>query len=129
MTQGTLQTRKLLLLPFIIVARHGKFGLLAGLLAGLALPGTAALLRPRIPEMVTLLLFLTAFRIGFRDTVHNMRAILRTTAAVLVLQLAMPLVFLCALWLAELPLSPLALAITLLLSAPSVTGAANFTIL
>ncbi len=129
MRQGKLQARKLVLSPFIIVARNGKFGLIAGLLAGLALPGMAAILRPWIPEMVALLLFLTAFRIGFQETVHNLRAMVRTAATVLVLQMVLPLLFLSALCLADLPLSPLALAITLMLSAPSVTGSANFTIL
>lgn len=119
----------MILAPLTFVARHGKLALIAGLAAGLALPGLAASLRPWIPEMVALLLFLTAFRIGPRDTVENLGAVSRTAGAVLVLQLALPLAFLAGLGALGLPLSPLALAVVLMLSAPSVTGAANFAIL
>ncbi|KUJ73304.1 hypothetical protein AVO45_14530 [Ruegeria marisrubri] len=111
------------------IARHGKFGLIAGLIAGIALPGLAGALRHWIPEMVALLLFLTAFRIGPRDTMESLGALTRTAGTALVLQLALPLAFLGGLALLGLPLSPLALAVTLVLAAPSVTGAANFAIL
>ncbi|TMV03324.1 hypothetical protein FGK63_19755 [Ruegeria sediminis] len=111
------------------VARHGKLGLIAGLVAGIALPGLAGVLRYWIPEMVAFLLFLTAFRIGPRDTIESLDALRRTATAALVLQLALPLIFLALLALIGLPLSPLALAVALMLAAPSVTGAANFAIL
>lgn len=119
----------MILSPLILIARYGKLGLIAGLAAGIALPELAVTLRPWIPEMVALLLFLTAFRIGPRDTVENLASVKRTVATMLVLQLALPLAFVSALALLGLPFSPLALAVTLMLSAPSVTGSANFAIL
>ncbi|MEX0320500.1 MAG: hypothetical protein AB3N21_21300 [Ruegeria sp.] len=111
------------------IARHGKLGLIAGLLAGLALPDLAAKLRPWIPEMVAFLLFLTAFRIGPVEAAGGLDALTRTTGSVLVLQLLLPLGFLVGLRLLGLPLTPLAMAIALVLAAPSVTGSANFAIL
>ncbi|GGH34837.1 hypothetical protein SAMN05444007_1084 [Cribrihabitans marinus] len=115
--------------PLVFLARHGKLILIAGLVAGIALPGVAATLRPWIPEMVALLLFLTAFRIGPSDTIETLDAVARTTRAVLILQLVLPLGFLGLLYLLGQPLSPLSLAVALMLSAPSVTGSANFSIL
>ncbi|SDE23162.1 hypothetical protein [Ruegeria marina] len=111
------------------IARHGKLGLIAGLVAGLALPGVAAAMRPWIPELVAFLLFLTAFRIGPVDAAGKLNDLTRTARAVLVLQLALPLGFLLLLKLFGLPMTPLALAAALVLAAPSVTGSANFTIL
>lgn len=110
-------------------ARHGRLCLVAGLVAGLTLPGLAAALRPWLPQMVAGLLFLTAFRIGPRDAVQGLGALGRTAAAVLVLQLALPLAAVALLLGFGLPLTPLAVAVVLMLSAPSVTGAPNFAIL
>ena len=45
-----------------IVARNGRLCLVAGLLAGLALPGVAAALRPSLPALVAVLLFLLSLR-------------------------------------------------------------------
>lgn len=111
------------------IARHGKLGLIAGLVGGLALPGVAAMMRPWIPELVAFLLFLTAFRIGPVDAAGKLNDLTRTARAVLILQLALPLGFLMLLKLTGLPMTPLALAAALVLAAPSVTGSANFTIL
>ena len=44
------------------VARHGRWGLVLGLIAGLTLPTLAAAMRPWLPQMVAGLLFLTALR-------------------------------------------------------------------
>lgn len=111
------------------IARHGKLGLIFGLVAGLFMPGLAAVLRPWIPEMVALLLFLTAFRIGPVEAVDSLGALTRTATTALVLQLVLPLGFLALLWMLGLSLSPLAMAAVLVLAAPSVTGSANFSIL
>ncbi|MFV0514965.1 MAG: hypothetical protein ACK5MY_15255 [Jhaorihella sp.] len=111
------------------VARHARLCLVLGLLAGLTLPGLAAVLRPWLPQLVALLLFLTAFRIGLREAVQSLGALGRTAAAVLVLQLVLPLAAVALLRVLGLPLGPLAVAVVLLLSAPSVTGAPNFTLM
>ncbi|MBT3141389.1 hypothetical protein KL867_10025 [Ruegeria litorea] len=116
-------------LGLAFIARHGKFGLIIGLVAGLLLPGLAAVMRPWIPEMVALLLFLTAFRIGPVEAVESLDALTRTAATALVLQLVLPLGFIACLWVFGLSLTPLAMAAVLVLAAPSVTGSANFSIL
>lgn len=111
------------------VARHGRLGLMVGLAAGLALPGLASVMRPWIPQLVALLLFLTAFRIGPVDAAGSLADLTRTARRVLVLQLALPILFLLGLRLLGLPVTPLALVLALVLAAPSVTGSANFSIL
>ena len=110
-----------------LVARHGRVALVLGLLAGLALPDTAQMLRPWLPQMVAGLLFLTAFRIGAQAALGGLSDSITTLKAVLVLQLALPLVALAlfaALGIAD---TPVAIAIILMLSAPSVTGSPNIT--
>ena len=111
------------------VARHGRIVLIAGLAAGVLMPELALGLRGWIPHMVAVLLFLTAFRIGFSGTMENLQALRRTIVAVLLLQLAAPVVFLGLVLGLGLPVTPLLLAVALVLAAPSVTGAANFAIL
>lgn len=110
-------------------ARHGKVCLILGLLAGLMLPGLAAWLRPYLPQMIAVLLFMTAFRIGPRDAVDNLGALRRTAGLLLLLQLALPLLVIALLGVFGVPWTPLAMAVVLLLAAPSVTGTPNFTIL
>ncbi|MDU8912987.1 hypothetical protein [Aestuariicoccus sp. MJ-SS9] len=109
-------------------ARHARWCLILGLLAGLALPGVAATLRPWLPHMVSALLFLTAFRLGPR-AVLAAGAGWPSLSAVLVLQLVLPLVVLLALLAFGLATSPFALAVVLMLSAPSITGTPNFAIM
>ncbi|MDE4133925.1 hypothetical protein PXK00_12450 [Phaeobacter sp. QD34_3] len=111
------------------VARHGRAALVLGLLAGLLLPDLARLLRPWIPQLVALLLFLTAFRIGARAALGGLADGLSSLRAVLVLQLALPLAALLLFWLIGIETTPAAIAILLMLSAPSVTGSPNITLL
>lgn len=110
-------------------ARHGRSALVLGLLAGLLLPGLAAALRPWLPQMVAGLLFLNAYRIGLRRAAGGLRDGLGTLSAVLLLQLALPLLALGAAALLGLAATSAALALILMLSAPSVTGSPNITAL
>ena len=73
-------------------ARHGRWGLVVGLVAGLALPDLAQAMRPWLPHMVAGLLFITAFRVGYRGSVGQLSAAPRVLAEVLALQLLLPLV-------------------------------------
>lgn len=110
-------------------ARHARYCLIGGLLAGLLLPSLAATLRDWLPQLVALLLFLNAFRIGPRRAVGGLRDLGRSAGLVLLLQCALPV----ALVLILLPLgqaqTPLAVALVLMLSAPSITGSPNFTVM
>ncbi len=112
-----------------MLARHGRLCLVAGLLAGLALPDLATALRPWVGALVALLLVLTATRIGARAALGSLSDMRTAGALFLTLQVALPL---CALalfavmgWLS----APFALAVALMLAAPSVTGAPNFAIM
>ena len=100
-----------------------------GLLAGLTLPGLASALKPWLPELIALLLFVSALRIGVHAAIGNLGDIRQTLTLALIYQLAAPLLALAVLSLMGLAMTPAGLAIILLLAAPSVTGAPNFTIM
>ena len=110
-----------------LVARHGRVALVLGLLAGLALPDIAQMLRPWLPQMVAGLLFLTAFRIGAKAALGGLSDSITTLKATLVLQLALPLVAVAVFSALGIAHTPVAIAIILMLSAPSVTGSPNIT--
>jgi len=112
-----------------ILARHARLCLMLGLIAGLVLPDLAAFLRPWLPQMVALLLFLTAFRVGPAAALGGLALGRRSLGVVLVLQGALPLagLALCA-GLGVLD-TAFGLAVVLMLCAPSVTGAPNFAIM
>jgi predicted Na+-dependent transporter len=111
------------------VARHGRLALVAGLVAGLTLPDLAALIRPWLPHLVALLLFLTAFRIGLRAAAGSLAEARSGLLLIAAFQLVMPLGALVVFWALGVMDTPFALAIMLMLTAPGVTGAAAFTAL
>ncbi len=113
----------------IFVARHGRYALVAGLLAGLLLPGVAQTLRPYLPQMVAFLLFLTALRIGPKAALAGLADGLGTLRIALIYQLAMPLAALGLFMALGISGTPFAVAIVLMLAAPSVTGSPNITLL
>ncbi len=110
-------------------ARHGRWGLVVGLVCGLALPGLATAMRPWLPHMVAGLLVVTAFRIGYRASVGQVRSLPRVLSEVLVLQFGLPLLAYGIVLAFGLTGSIAALAIVLMLSAPSISGSPNFAIL
>lgn len=111
------------------VARHGRLGLVAGLAAGLVLPGAALALRPWLPELIGLLLVVTALRIGPRAAVGSLAEFRGTLLAVAVFQLILPCSALLLLRLSGFADTAIALIAVLWLAAPSVTGSPNFAIL
>ncbi|MEJ6392105.1 hypothetical protein V8J82_02495 [Gymnodinialimonas sp. 2305UL16-5] len=110
-------------------ARHGRWGLVVGLVIGLAFPTLAQAMRPYLPQMVACLLGITAFRIGYRASVGQIAAGPRVLGEVLALQLALPLVGLGAISLLGLQGTLGGLAIVLMLCAPAISGSANFAVL
>ncbi len=108
------------------LADRGPWVLVAGIVAGLALPGLAALLVPYIPHMVAGLLFLSALRIGPQRMRRSMRGNMVGTLTVLaVLQLVFPLLAIAVLWSLGWLGSPFALAFVIIAMAPSISGAPN----
>ncbi|MEY8841691.1 hypothetical protein AB9K41_21905 [Cribrihabitans sp. XS_ASV171] len=112
-----------------LAARHGRWCLVAGLLAGLGLPGLALTLRPWLPELVAGLLFVAALRIGPGATLGGLRELGHTLRTVAIYQLVAPLVALALVTALGVAGTAPALALVLVLAAPSVTGSPNFTIL
>ena len=126
-TRADLQGPVLSLLGWI--AGQGRLFLVLGLVAALTLPGGAMMLRPHLPLLVALLLFLTAFRVGFHNALGDFSGGRRALGQVLVLQLLLPMGVLGVLLALGIEISPFALAAVLMLAAPSVTGAPNFAIM
>lgn len=112
-----------------LAARQGRWFLVAGLLAGLGLPDLALMLRPLLPELVVALLFVASLRVGPRATLGGTKALSRTLGTVAIYQLAAPLLALGAVLALGVANTPAAMALILVLAAPSVTGSPNFTIL
>lgn len=115
--------------PLLLAARHAKLCLVAGLLAGLTLPGLAAILKPWLPHLVALLLFLSAARIGPARALGGLTEARATLTVVLTYQLALPLAAFALVTLLGLAAHPAGLVLVLLMSAPPVTGSPNFTAL
>ncbi len=108
------------------VADRGPWVLVAGITAGVALPGLAAALVPLIPHMVAGLLFLSALRIGPSRMRASMRGNMRATLGVLLLgQLAFPLAVVAVVWAFGWAGSPFAQAFIIIAMASSISGAPN----
>jgi hypothetical protein len=112
-----------------ICARHGRLVLVAGLIAGISLPDLAQAMRPHLPWMVAVLLFFSAFRIGPSETLGQLTRLWRPLRDVVALQLLMPVLGFAVFTLAGVIDTVPALAVMLMLSAPSITGAPNFVVL
>lgn len=108
--------------------RHGRLLLVLGLVAGIVLPDLALALKPWIGEMIASLLFLAALRVGPRQALGASRDIGFSLAAVLLLQVLLPvalvLIFLGFGW-----TGTLATALMLMAAAAPITGSPNLTIM
>jgi arsenite transporter len=111
------------------VARHGRYVLLVGLIAGLLLQDLAQLLKPWLPQMVALLLFLTAFRIGHRQAIGGLTDFANTAKVVLSYQLVLPLLALAVFNLFGVAGSIYAIGVVLLFSAAPLAGSPNLAIM
>lgn len=98
-------------------------------MAGFALPQLADFLRPWLPELIGLLLFVSALRIGPTKALGGLRELQRSLAVALVFQLIAPFAALALLTLMGASNSLFGIVLVLLLAAPSVTGAPNFAIM
>jgi predicted Na+-dependent transporter len=109
-------------------ARHGRFILVLGLLAGVLLPELAAAMKPWLPELVSALLFLAALRVGPRQVVGSLADMKASLFLVLVFQIVMPLaMFAIAGWAGLGPVPTTAMV--LMAAAAPLLGASNLTIL
>ena len=109
-------------------AKHGRLVLVVGLIAGVALPDIAAILKPYLPQIVAITLFLAALRIGPVDALGKVRELRGIIPVLLIYQIAVPLVLILILPFTG--LSPVLItALTLMAAAPSISGSPNLTIM
>jgi hypothetical protein len=105
------------------IARHGRWLLIAGLLAGVALPGAAAGVAPFVGILVAALLFLAVLRLGRSDLADGRRAFARSALLALGLQMGLPLAAIALLaWVGALA-TPWGQGLVLMLAAAPITGA------
>lgn len=119
----------LILRPFQFAARYGRTLLVGGLVAGILLPSLAVQIRPWLQELIALLLFLAALRIGPRQALGALKDIPVISAVALSYQILVPLTFVAVFALSGNLHTPLATAIILMASAPSLSGSPNLTLM
>lgn len=112
-----------------LLARHGRYALLAGLAAGLLLPDLAAAMRVVIAPMIAALLFLAVLRVGPEGVLAGLQDLRGAIGATLVLQTVLPLLAAGGFAIAGVLAHPLAMGIVLVLAAAPVTGSPNFVLL
>lgn len=112
-----------------IISDNARACLIAGLIAGLALPGLAALMQPWLPQMVAGLLTITALRIGHRAAMGAVSDLRWGLGSVAVLQLILPVALFGISWVCGVAGSPLSMALVLTTAAPAITGAPNLALL
>mgnify|MGYP006281407551 FL=1 len=111
------------------LARHGRWLLVGGLVAGIALPGFARWMVGAIVPLIGLNLFLVALRLGPRAALPPSGALRRVLSSVLALQLLLPLAAAAGLAAAGLLSHPVAYAVVLVLAAAPITGAPGLAIM
>jgi arsenite transporter len=109
------------------MARNGRMMLVAGLVAGIALPGLAVILRPWIAPMIVALLFLAVLRLGPDGLVAGFKGIHRAIGLALFFQLVLPLFAAGIFAIAGVLTHPLAMGVVLVLAAAPITGSPNIT--
>lgn len=111
------------------IGRHGRFYLIAGLFVGLLAPGLSETLRPWIGEFVAVLLLVTGIRVGAHQAFGARSDLAPTLRRIGFFQTVLPLIVIALLGIAGLAQYPIAMAVSPMLAAPSLTGAPNFAIM
>lgn len=119
---------RVLLVPFQMAALHGRWLLVAGLVAAIVLPGLASVVREQLPAAVALLLFFSALRVGPRQAIGAARDIGQALYLVLILQVLCPVVF-AFLLIATGWSGPIAMGLALMLTAAPIAGSPSLTFL
>ena len=109
-------------------ARHGRLVLVAGLLTGILLPTVATIVKPNLPLLVAMTLFLAAMRIGPREALGKLKDLQDVVGLIGIYQIVVPLVLFFVLPFTGLS-ATLVTALTLMAAAPSISGTPNLTIM
>ncbi len=109
-------------------AKHGRLLLVLGLVAGIALPALALMLKPWIGEMVAALLFLAALRVGPRQALGAARDVGFSVGVVAAFQVLLPVALILFMlgvgWTGILPT-----ALVLMAAASPISGSPNLTVM
>lgn len=111
------------------IGQQGRYCLIVGLLVGLFAPALANALKPWIGTLVALLLFVTGVRVGARSAFGDLSNLAPAMTRIALLQTVLPLSAIAVFGALGVLQTPLALAVSLMLAAPSLTGAPNFAIM
>ncbi|MEP3275427.1 MAG: hypothetical protein ABJN26_29460 [Stappiaceae bacterium] len=111
-----------------LLARHGKLVLIAGLVVGIVAPDLALVLKDWLPQLVALLLFVSALRIGPVEAAGTLADFGSAARTIGILQIGIPC--LLALVFVSTGFSgPLATAMVLMTAASTISGSPNLTLL
>jgi len=114
--------------PLAFAARHGRTILILGLVVGIALPALAVAMKPWIGELVVVMLFVSALRVGPRAAFGAARDLRAAVGLTLILQVAAQVVAILVVGLIGWT-GALATGLILMLAAPPISGSPNLTIL
>lgn len=120
--------RNIITAPLFLFSRHAQWVLIAGLVAGIAFPASAGFLRPHIPVMVALILFLSALRMDISALNLRRAVLLKDLGLVLALQIISPFVAYTVLTLMQVP-EVWRDVLTVLFSSAAITGIPAFSFL
>jgi len=109
-------------------ARYGRSVLVAGLVAGVALPDLALAMKGWIAELIACLLFIAALRVGPRQAFGALADIRASFGLTLLYQVGFPVAAILAFTLLGWS-GPLATGLVLMMAASSISGSPNLTIL
>ncbi|MEM7521617.1 MAG: hypothetical protein AAF307_11325 [Pseudomonadota bacterium] len=112
-----------------LASRQARVCLMLGLAGGVLLPGLAAILVDWLPQMVAVLLTVTALRIGHAAVLGALGDLRWGLAAVVTLQVGLPLTVLALMAAFGLGQTPAALAAVLACAAPAITGSVNLALI
>lgn len=109
-------------------ADQGRYVLIAGLLAGIAFPPLAIAMRPWLPVLIALVLFVAALRIGPQQALGGLSDLRVTLLVILTYQVVAP-IFLYAIFSLFGITGVAATAIVLMVSASSISGSPNIVLM
>ena len=111
--------------PLLIAARNGQYVLVAGLLAGLILPGLAEPMRPLLPPLVVLLLFVTILQMEPATILGSLKDLRQVMTSVAGFQVFSPLVVLAIGLTGGWTGTSIVLSLLIMTAAPSISGSPN----
>ena len=115
--------------PLLIAARNGQYVLVAGLVAGLFLPGLAEPMRPLLPLLVVLLLFVTILQMEPTTILGSLIDLRQVLTAVVGFQVISPLVVLAIGLTGGWTGTAIVLSLLIMTAAPSISGSPNLCVI